>query len=77
VILNDDIRAALLAATIACQKKEPEDLSEFERVAIAFMAGCKIRTREENGLLRLTTENPIGITKIKGKFLVAERKLNS
>lgn len=58
--------------------KEAHELTDAERIALCIAAGCKMdyRTEQIDGSYRLvaTTENPVGIAKINGKFQVYELK---
>lgn len=61
-------RIAVLAS--GCIDKEPEQLSEQERIALAIVAGCNF---EHTGTgIRVTDE--FGIQKINGKFVVGARR---
>lgn len=50
--------------------KEPEELTEQERVALAVMAGCAYDIDTNAG--RINIRNPIGFAKINGKLTVHE-----
>lgn len=65
----------LLAARIAsladgCHAKEPEQLTDLERLALAFMAGCEMEFTGTG----VRAKNPFGIVKIGGVFQVGERR---
>lgn len=54
----------------AALHKEPDELTEDERVAIAVMAGCAYDFDWIE--MRLSIKNPIGFVKINGKLEVRE-----
>ena len=72
--LLDGIKQQLLA--FPPPWKEPEELTNAERIALCIAAGCKMDYRTENTgdryMLVASTVNPVGIVKINGKFQVCE-----
>lgn len=58
--------------------KEPEELTNAERIALCIASGCKMdyRTEPSEGGWKMvaSTVNPVGIVKIDGKFLIYERQ---
>lgn len=71
----DPILEQMIAAVGGAQHKEPEELTELEKVAIAYAAGLAYRTTwTEDGKVRIDIVDPFGIVKIDGKFTVGWRK---
>jgi hypothetical protein len=71
----DQMRDAALAAL----RYEPDQLTEMQKVALAFMAGCEMEIIPQpmddlQPRIVVRTKNPIGIVKIDGSFRVAEMK---
>lgn len=65
----------LKLALISAHAKEPDQLTEFERVAIAWAAGCEVITRLDGNILRITTRNMISIVKChRHGWIVNERR---
>lgn len=65
----------MVAAVTSATGKEPDELSELEKVALAYCAGLPYRTTwTEEGKLRVDIVNPFGIQKIDGKFTVVHRE---
>jgi hypothetical protein len=65
----------LKLALISAHAKEPEQLTDFEKVAIAWAAGCEVTTRLDGTLLRITTKNMVGIQKCQRHgWVVSERR---
>lgn len=50
--------------------KQPGELTDEERVAIAVMAGCEYRILELEG--RIETVNPVGFVNLTGRIEVRE-----
>jgi hypothetical protein len=76
----DDVRERIIAQLMAFPAitKEPDELTDAERIALCIVAGCKMNYRTEatpEGGYRFvaSTVNPVGIVKINGKFSVCER----
>lgn len=67
-----DVEAQVRAAESAIDK-EPEDLTEQERFAIAILAGCETEMQRKGGSFHIGIKGAVGITKIDGKFHVAQR----
>lgn len=55
----EELKLALFSA----HAKEPDELTDFERVAVAWAAGCEVTTRLDGAILRITTKNMVGISK--------------
>lgn len=60
-------RVSALAAN--CHGMEPDQLSELQKVALGIAAGCETEWTGTGYRLK----NPIGIQKINGRFVVAEK----
>lgn len=54
--------------------KQPADLTDEERFFIAIAAGCTTETAWEGAKLVLRLAFPIGIQKIDGRWIVAEKR---
>ena len=55
--------------------KEPVDLTEMEKVALAYAAGLPYRTAwTEDGKMRVDIINLFAVTKTDGKFVVHHRE---
>jgi hypothetical protein len=56
--------------------KEPHELTNEERLALAFMAGCEIETVMEPPDFRCVAraKNPIGFQKIDGRWIISEKR---
>ena len=75
----DDLRTQVLRQFLAFPAitKEAHELTAAERIALCIAAGCEMDFSTENtpeGGYRMVarTKRPVGITKIDGKFHVAE-----
>ncbi len=79
-----DIRNELLDSLTPIDKvmeKEPEELTNIQRLALAITAGCKLEFEcfaiEENQYgFQIKTKNKIGVRKIDGKFQIIEEMSN-
>lgn len=75
----DEIRKSILEQFLAfpAAAKEPEELTDAERIALCIASGCKMDFRTEQTetgwKMVASTINPVGIVKIDGKFRVYER----
>jgi hypothetical protein len=56
--------------------KEPHELTNEERLALAFMAGCEIETAMVPPDFRyvMRTKNPVGFQKIDGRWIIGEAR---
>jgi hypothetical protein len=64
----------LTAAAEGAAEKEADDLTNLEKVALAYAAGLAYRTTwTDEGKMRVDIVDPFGIVKIDGKFIVAHR----
>lgn len=64
-------RAFEIAA--GCRDKEPENLTDMERTALAMSAGCEVEFTGTG----YRCKNPIGIVKVDGKFIIGEGRASS
>lgn len=78
--MTDDLMARVRQELTAYPaiSKAVEELTDADRIALCIVAGCKMDYRLENtpeGGYRMvaSTINPVGITKINGRFHVYER----
>lgn len=66
---------AMVTAAKGAGSKEPDELTELEKVALAYCAGLAYRTKwTDEGKLRVDIVDLFGIQKINGKFIVAHKK---
>lgn len=68
----ETLAARVAACADQAAGKEVADLTEEERFAIAFLAGCETEMRADGGSFPLAIKGVICITKIDGKFHVAQ-----
>lgn len=56
--------------------KEPHELTNEERLALAFMAGCEMETVMEPPSYAsiVRAKNPIGFQKIDGRWIISEKR---
>lgn len=61
----------------AAAHKEPEEMTEDEKLAVCVTAGCEVIIRPVQGgmgSMSLSTKYPCGISRVGGKLQVFERK---
>lgn len=55
--------------------KEPHELTNEERLALAFIAGCEMEyATAENGAYVLRAKNPVGFQKIGSRWIIGEKR---
>lgn len=57
--------------------KDPAELTQSERAAIALAAGCPMVLSWEDQRLVFTTRNPVGIGLINGRYVVVEGRVRA
>jgi hypothetical protein len=67
----DNMAQRIAVIATGCRDKEPEQLTDQERIALAIVGGCAWE-RTDTGI-RVT--DAFGIQKVDGKFIVARRPL--
>ncbi len=57
-------------------EKEPEELTDKKKLALAIIAGCELEMEmnQDGNIFCIKTKNKIGIRKINGRFQVVESK---
>ena len=61
---------------IGAAEKNPKDMTEDEKFAICFVAGCAITTEPDPDkplTFTMRTKNPVAVSRINGKLQVFER----
>jgi hypothetical protein len=66
----DNLAGRVVAIAAGCRDREPDQLSDQERLALAIIGGCELEFTGTG----VRAKNPFGIQKIDGRWIVREKR---
>jgi len=65
----DNLAERVVAIAAGCRDKEPDQLTNQEKLSLAILGGCEL----EFTATGVRAKNPFGIQKINGQFRLCEK----